>query len=63
MFRYILDSAPFNHRLSFDAGYQFRPGACFVLGASVDLDGDTFYTTRDGPTRFDGAYGRIVVML
>lgn len=62
VFRYVLDSAPFNHRIGVDAGYQFRPGAWFTFGASFDIDGDTFYTNRDGPTRFDGAYGRIVVV-
>lgn len=50
----------FNHRVSLITGLQLSPAAFIELGASYDLDGDPFY---DGPPRrFDGGYGRVVVL-
>ena len=49
----------FNSRTTLTSGIHFRKDALIEIGVSFDLDGDQFYTDR-GPTRFDGAFGRVV---
>ena len=50
---------PFNSRATVSFGIDFREDALIEFGTSFDLDGDQFYTDR-GPTRFDGAFGRVL---
>lgn len=50
-----------NQRVSMHVGYQVRPGAFIEVGATVDIDGDDFYTDGRGVTRFDGGFGRLQV--
>lgn len=49
------------HRMSLLLGYDLRRGIRIEAGASVDLDGDTFYDDR-GWTLFDGGFGRVTML-
>lgn len=55
-----------NERLSLQAGYRFNKNTYFVVGASLDLDGDIMGSYWDRQERenrswFDGGFGRFVI--
>lgn len=55
-----------NERLSLQTGYRFNKNTYFVVGASLDLDGDIMGSYWDRQERenrswFDGGYGRFVI--
>lgn len=50
-----------NSRISLLVGYQHERGFVIEAGSSWDVDGDRFYSDR-GPTRFDGAFGRVMML-
>lgn len=58
--REILRFYPYgpNRRGTFRFGWRLSPRADFVFGASLDLDGDPFYSDADTRGRYDGAYIR-----
>lgn len=51
-----------NGRLAVHVGYQFSRRAHVLVGAAYDLGGDPFYGDDRGLVRYDGGFGRAVVM-
>ena len=51
-----------NGRFAVHMGYQFSRQSYFLIGAAYDAGGDPFYDDGRRPVRYDGGFGRVVVM-